>query len=98
MREEPPGDPVPNWGELKNGDSTKPAGTYFPTRRGSRRGSGPGRRVTVLVGAPGSRHGFGGAGPGTLERMLTRRAPLAEFPEAFDRQPDDIKVVIEMDS
>ncbi len=36
--------------------------------------------------------------PGTLERMLTRRASLHEFPAAFDRQPDDIKVVIEMDA
>jgi threonine dehydrogenase-like Zn-dependent dehydrogenase len=36
--------------------------------------------------------------PGTLERMLTRRTSLAEFPAAFDRQPGDIKVVIEMDT
>ena len=36
--------------------------------------------------------------PGTLERMLTRRASLGEFPAAFDRQPDDIKVLIEMDA
>ena len=36
--------------------------------------------------------------PGTLEKMLTRRASLGEFPEAFDRQPADIKVVIEMDA
>ena len=36
--------------------------------------------------------------PGTLERMLTRRASLDEFPAAFDRQPDDIKVVIEMEA
>ena len=36
--------------------------------------------------------------PGTLERMLTRSASLGEFPAAFDRQPDDIKVLIEMDA
>ncbi len=36
--------------------------------------------------------------PGTLERMLTRRTSIAEFPAAFDRQPGDIKVVIEMDT
>ena len=36
--------------------------------------------------------------PGTLEKMMTRRLSLAEFPAAFDRQPDDIKVVFEMDS
>ncbi len=36
--------------------------------------------------------------PGALQRMVTRRVSLAEFPAAFDRQPDDIKVVFEMDS
>ena len=36
--------------------------------------------------------------PGTLERMITRRASLGEFPAAFERQPDDIKVVFEMES
>ena len=36
--------------------------------------------------------------PGILERMLTRRASLDDFPAAFDRRPNDIKVVIEMET
>ena len=36
--------------------------------------------------------------PGILGSMLTRRIPINEFPHAFERQPDDIKVVIEMES
>jgi threonine dehydrogenase-like Zn-dependent dehydrogenase len=30
-----------------------------------------------------------------LSRLITRRVPLASFPEAFTRHPDDVKVVIE---
>ena len=30
--------------------------------------------------------------------MITRRASLGEFPAAFDRQPGDIKVVIETET
>jgi threonine dehydrogenase-like Zn-dependent dehydrogenase len=29
-----------------------------------------------------------------LARLITRRVPLAEFATAFDRQPDDVKVVL----
>ena len=36
--------------------------------------------------------------PGALETMMTRRTSLGEFRSAFERQPDDIKVVIEMES
>lgn len=36
--------------------------------------------------------------PGVLEAMVTRRTTLSQFQAAFDRQPDDIKVVIEIDS
>ena len=36
--------------------------------------------------------------PRILERMLTRRASLDDFPAAFDRRPNDIKVVIEMET
>ena len=36
--------------------------------------------------------------PGVLEAMLTRRTALSHFQEAFHRQPEDIKVVIEIDS
>jgi threonine dehydrogenase-like Zn-dependent dehydrogenase len=35
--------------------------------------------------------------PGALESMITRRVSMAEFERAFDRGPDDIKSVIEMD-
>jgi threonine dehydrogenase-like Zn-dependent dehydrogenase len=31
-----------------------------------------------------------------LERLVTRRVPLARFAEAFERRKDDIKVVIEL--
>ena len=31
-----------------------------------------------------------------LERLVTRRVPLAQWSEALDRQPDDVKVVIEV--
>src|SRR3954452_11275029 len=31
-----------------------------------------------------------------LERLITRRVPLDRFAEALDRQPDDVKVVIEL--
>ena len=30
-----------------------------------------------------------------LERLITRRVPLARFAEAFEHRKDDIKVVIE---
>ncbi len=33
-----------------------------------------------------------------LERLLTRRVALESWPEALDRQPDDVKVVIEVNS
>ena len=36
--------------------------------------------------------------PGALESMITRRVGITEYDRAFDRGPDDIKVVIEMDS
>lgn len=36
--------------------------------------------------------------PGTLEKMMTRRTSFSQFHSAFERQPGDIKVVIEMDS
>ena len=35
--------------------------------------------------------------PGLLESMLTRRVPFSQYQDVFERQPDDIKVVIEMD-
>ena len=34
--------------------------------------------------------------PGLLETIITRRTPFGQFQSAFDRQPQDIKVVIEM--
>ena len=36
--------------------------------------------------------------PGILESILTRRVPFSQYQEAFERHPDDIKVVMEMDS
>ena len=36
--------------------------------------------------------------PGVLEAVLTRRTAMSEFHAAFNRQPGDIKVVIEVDS
>jgi threonine dehydrogenase-like Zn-dependent dehydrogenase len=31
-----------------------------------------------------------------LERLITRRVPLAQWSSALDRQPDDVKVVVEV--
>ena len=36
--------------------------------------------------------------PGALEKLITRRVPFDAFQDAFDRRPDDIKVVIEVTS
>ncbi len=33
---------------------------------------------------------------GWLERLITRRVPLAEWSTALDREPDDVKVVVEV--
>ncbi|GEL20319.1 glucose 1-dehydrogenase [Pseudonocardia asaccharolytica] len=33
---------------------------------------------------------------GWLERLITRRVPLPEFPDALDRRGDDVKVVLEI--
>jgi threonine dehydrogenase-like Zn-dependent dehydrogenase len=38
---------------------------------------------------------LGEADPGWLERLITRRVPVERFPEALERRPDDVKVVIE---
>ncbi len=35
--------------------------------------------------------------PGVLESVITRRTPFDQFESAFDRRPQDVKVVIEMD-
>ncbi len=35
--------------------------------------------------------------PGALESMLSRRISFAQYRQAFERRPDDIKVVIEVD-
>ena len=31
-----------------------------------------------------------------LERLITRRVPLEDFEQAFEKQPDDVKVVLEL--
>jgi glucose 1-dehydrogenase len=31
-----------------------------------------------------------------LERLITRRVPLARFEEALESRPDDVKVVLEL--
>ena len=36
------------------------------------------------------------ADPAWLQRMITRRVPLTRWPEALERQPDDIKVVVDL--
>ena len=36
--------------------------------------------------------------PGVLQSMVTKRLQFSQYKAAFQRQPDDIKVVIEMDS
>ena len=33
---------------------------------------------------------------GWLERLITRRVPLDRWREALEREPDDIKVVVEL--
>lgn len=35
------------------------------------------------------------ANPAWLARLITRRVPLSRWPEAFQRMPDDVKVVID---
>jgi hypothetical protein len=36
------------------------------------------------------------ADPGWLGGLITRRVPLTSWTEALDRQPDDIKVVVDL--
>jgi threonine dehydrogenase-like Zn-dependent dehydrogenase len=36
------------------------------------------------------------ADPDWLDRVITRRVPMAEWPKALERQPDDIKVVVDL--
>jgi threonine dehydrogenase-like Zn-dependent dehydrogenase len=36
------------------------------------------------------------ADPRWLERLITRRVPLDRWPDALQRQPDDVKAVIEL--
>jgi glucose 1-dehydrogenase len=36
------------------------------------------------------------ADPAWLERLVTRRVPLDRFAEAYERQPDDVKVVLDL--
>ena len=36
-----------------------------------------------------------GADKAWLSRVISRRVPLARWQEAFTRQPDDVKVIIE---
>jgi threonine dehydrogenase-like Zn-dependent dehydrogenase len=36
------------------------------------------------------------ADPAWLEGLITRRVPLDRFAEAFERRPDDVKVVVEL--
>ncbi|MEU4605603.1 hypothetical protein AB0F43_21690 [Kribbella sp. NPDC023972] len=33
-----------------------------------------------------------------LSRLITRTVPLHRYPEAFTRQPDDVKVVIDLEA
>ena len=39
---------------------------------------------------------LGRADRGWLERMISRRVPLDEFEQALEKQPDDVKVVLEL--
>ena len=39
---------------------------------------------------------LGSADHDWLSRLVSRRVPLSSFDDAFDRQPDDIKVVIDL--
>jgi threonine dehydrogenase-like Zn-dependent dehydrogenase len=43
-------------------------------------------------------HALASACPDWLARLITRRVPLAEFAEAFTRHPDDVKVVLDLQS
>ena len=61
-------------------------------------------RNQVLVGTvnAGRRHweqgaeALAAADPGWLGRLITRRVPLTSWTEALDRQPEDIKVVVNL--
>jgi threonine dehydrogenase-like Zn-dependent dehydrogenase len=36
------------------------------------------------------------ADPGWLQRLITRRVPLGQWPAALERRPDDVKVVVDL--
>jgi threonine dehydrogenase-like Zn-dependent dehydrogenase len=36
------------------------------------------------------------ADPGWLAQLVTRRVPMAEWPSALERSPDDVKVVVDL--
>ena len=36
------------------------------------------------------------ADAGWLGRVVSRRVPMADWPDALDRRPDDVKVVIDL--
>jgi threonine dehydrogenase-like Zn-dependent dehydrogenase len=38
------------------------------------------------------------ADPAWLERLVTRRVPLAEWSQAYERQPHDVKTVLDFQS
>jgi glucose 1-dehydrogenase len=35
---------------------------------------------------------------GWLSRLITRRVPLSDWPTALDRDPEDVKVILEFES
>ncbi len=39
---------------------------------------------------------LGRADEAWLERLITRRVPLEDFEQAFEKQPDDVKVVLDL--
>ena len=38
------------------------------------------------------------ADPAWLRRLITRQVPLSSWHQAYDRRPDDVKVVLDFDS
>jgi hypothetical protein len=59
-----------------------------------------GRRYQSANDLPGSKalaaEALGRADRAWLERLITRRLPLEDFEQAVERQPDDIKVVLDL--
>ena len=49
-----------------------------------------------MAGADTAAEALARADAGWLGRLITRRVPLAQYADGFARQPDDVKVVLDL--